>query len=133
MLLVVAKVIIVAVAIYLLALGAIALYRPTTARGFLLGFADTAPKHYAELIARLLAGGSLLIIAGDSAYSVMLAVSGCILIVSTTLMALMPWRLHNRFARFAVPKALRFLPLIGVSSLILGGLLLWVIFAVSSA
>jgi hypothetical protein len=48
-------------------------------------------------------------------------------------MALVPWRVHDRFAKAAVPKALRYLPLIGVASLALGGLLLWSLLTASAA
>ena len=133
MLLVVARIIVAAVAIYFLALGAIALVRPQSARAFLLGFADTSLKHYAELAARLIMGGAMLLVARDSAYPTALAAFGWILVVSTAFMALMPWRLHQRFAQSAVPRALRYLPLIGVSSLIMGGLLFWVAFAGNAA
>lgn len=133
MLLVVAKVITVIVAIYFLALGAVALVRPANARGFLLGFADSAIKHYAELIARLLVGGSLLLVAEASAYSTALKAFGWILVVSTAFMALLPWRLHDRFTRSAVPKALRLLPMIGITSLVAGALLVWVIVAGTAA
>ncbi len=133
MLLVVARAIVAAVAIYFLMLGAIALARPTKARAFLLGFADTSFKHYAELAARLMVGGAMLLVARDSAYPTALAAFGWILVVSTAFMALMPWRLHHRFTQSAVPRALRYLPLIGVSSLIMGGLLFWVATAGNAA
>ena len=121
------------VAIYFLLLGAIALVRPTNARAFLLGFADTSFKHYVELAIRLIVGGAMLLVARDSAYPTALAAFGWILVVSTAFMALMPWRLHHRFAQSAVPRALRYLPLIGVSSLIMGGVLFWVAVAGNAA
>ncbi len=133
MLLVVARIIVAAVAIYFLLLGAIALVRPTNARAFLLGFADTSLKHYAELAARLIVGGAMLLVARDSAYPTALAAFGWILVVSTACMALVRWRLHHRFAQSAVPRALRYLPLIGVSSLIMGGLLFWAAVAGNAA
>lgn len=133
MLLVVASIIVAAVAIYFMALGTIALVRPQNARAFLLGFADTSFKHYVELAIRLIVGGAMLLVARDSAYPAALAAFGWILIVSTAFMALMPWRLHHRFTQSAVPRALRFLPLIGISSLIMGGLLFWVAVAGNAA
>ena len=133
MLLVVARIIVAAVAIYFMALGAIALVRPQSARAFLLGFADTSLKHYTELVARLLAGAAMLLVARDSAYPAALAAFGWILVVSTAFMALMPWRLHHRFTQSAVPRALRYLPPIGMSSLIMGGLLFWVAVAGNAA
>ena len=131
--LVVAKAIVGVAAVFFLVLGAIALVRPPIARGFLLGFASNALKHYAELLARVLVGGSLLLIARDSAYSTALSAFGWLLIVTTAFMALVPWRVHQRFTQSAVPKALRFLPLIGITSLVIGALLLWVIVTGSAA
>jgi hypothetical protein len=133
MLLVFAKAITVIVAIYFLVLGVVALVRPAKARGFLLGFADTACKHYAELVARLLVGGSLLLVAEGSAYSTAIKPFGWILLISTAFMALVPWRLHGRFTQSAVPKALRLLPLMGTTSLLAGALLLWVVVAGAGA
>jgi hypothetical protein len=130
---VVAKAIVAVVAIFFMMLGAVALVRPPIARGFLLGFASSALKHYSELLARVLVGGSLLLIARDSAYSTALSAFGWLLIITTAFMALVPWRFHNRFTQWAVPKALRFLPLIGITSLVIGALLLLVIIAGSSA
>jgi hypothetical protein len=131
--LVVAKAIVVVVAIFFLVLGAVALVRPQIARGFLLGFASNALKHYAELLARILVGGSLLLIARNSAYYTVLSAFGWLLIVTTAFMALVPWRFHHRFTQSAVPKALRFLPLIGITSLAIGALLLLVIVTGSAA
>ncbi len=133
MLLVAARTIVAAVAIYFLMLGVIALVRPANARGFLLGFANTSLKHCAELVARLIVGVAMLVFARDSAYPTTLAAFGWILVVSTAIMAVIPWRLHHRFAQSTVPRALRYLPLIGVSSLIMGGLLFWVAVAGNAA
>jgi len=127
MLLIAASSILSAAAIYFLALGAIALLRPQNTSSFLLGFADTRFKHYSELVVRLLVGGSLLLVAQDSALSTPMAAFGWILVFSTAVMAVVPWRFHHRFTQSAVPKALRFLPVIGVVSLAMGVLLLWTI------
>jgi len=124
MILVAAKGILVTVAVYFLALGGVALLRPNTARQFLLGFADTPFKHYAELAVRLIVGGSLLLGAPSYTHSKSMAAFGWILVTSTAVMAVIPWKFHHRFAQSAVPKALRYLPLIGVASLVLGILLL---------
>ena len=133
MLLVAAKTILAAVAIFFLMLGLAALIRPSIARRFLLGFATSALKHYTELATRLLVGASVLLVAPHSSYAPALAAFGWLLIVTTAFMTLVPWRAHHRFAAASVPKALRFLPMIGVSSLVLGGLLLWALFTAGAA
>ncbi|MFM7294429.1 MAG: hypothetical protein ACKO1K_06410 [Burkholderiales bacterium] len=43
--------------------------------------------------------------------------------LTTVGLLLVPWRLHNQFARRAVPRAMHFLPLIGAASLS-GGIML---------
>jgi hypothetical protein len=133
MLLVAAKTILTAVAGFFLILGLTALIRPSSAKRFLLGFATSAPKHYLELATRFVVGGAMLLVAPHSAYSSALAAFGWLLIATTVVMTLVPWRVHYRFAAASVPKALRFLPMIGISSLVLGGLLLWALFTASAA
>ena len=133
MLLVAAKTILAAVAMFFLVLGLAALIRPSSAKRFLLGFATSALKHYAELATRLVVGAAMLLVAPHSAHAPALTAFGWLLIVTTAVMAIVPWRIHRRFAEASVPKALRFLPMIGVSSLVLGGLLLWSTFTASAA
>lgn len=125
MLLVAAKTVLAAVAIFFLLLGFVALTSPNHTRRFLLGFAASAPKHYAELGARFVVGGAMLFVAPQSMHSAVLAAFGWLLIVTTGAMAIVPWRVHRRFTEAAVPNALRFLPAIGGTSIGLGGLLLW--------
>lgn len=133
MLLVAAKSILVAVAIFFLLLGLLALFRPSNARCFLLGFATSAPKHYAELGTRFVAGGAMLIVAPHSLQPAVLVAFGWLLLLTTAVMAIVPWHVHRRFSEAAVPQALRFLPMLGVASLVLCGLLLWSIFTASPA
>lgn len=125
MLLVASRSILGAVSIFLVLLGMMALGRPFQARRFLLGFAATARKHYAELAMRLVAGGATLVVAPHALHSVALAAFGWLLVLTTVAMAVVPWHVHRRFAEAVVPRALRFLPIIGIASLILGVLLLW--------
>ncbi len=127
--LVVAKSIVVLAALFFLLLGVLAFIRPSRIHGFLLSFAGSALKHYAELLVRLLIGYSLLLVARESAYTGVLSGFGWLLIITTALMALIPWRVHHRFTHSAVPKALRFLPLMGLASLAIGAFLLWAMVA----
>ena len=133
MLLVAAKTILVVVAIFFLLLGLIALIRPSIAGRFLLGFAGSALKHYVELGVRFVVGGAMLVVAPHSIHSAALTAFGWLLIVTTAVMAIVPWRVHRRFTEAAVPQALRFLPMIGVTSVVLGGLFLWSTLTASAA
>lgn len=129
MLSVVVQAIVAAVALFFLALGTVALARPGKARSFLLGFAGSASKHYAELGARLVAGGAMLAFASRSGHPTALTAFGWLLVATTAVMAVIPWRIHRRFAEAAVPRALCFLPMIGIASLAIGALLLWSVLA----
>ena len=86
--LVVAKSIVVLAACFFLLFGVLAFVRPARIHGFLLGFAGSALKHYAELLVRLLIGYSLLLVARESAYTGVLSGFGWLLIITTALMAL---------------------------------------------
>ena len=132
MLLIAAQATLLLVALYFVLLGAVSLFKPARASSFLLGFATTSRKHYVELLARVVVGFSLLTIAPKSSYSMALSAFGWLLLLTTGVMALVPWRVHQRFAQASVPRALRFLPLIGVASLALGLALAWAVVNVSA-
>jgi hypothetical protein len=114
-------------ACYFLLLGVVALFKPTQAGRFLLGFAGSSVKHYLELALRLIVGAALLAVANESSARAVLSVAGWVLIGSTLALALLPWRIHHRFAQISVPRALRYLPLIGVASIFIALLLGWVL------
>jgi hypothetical protein len=133
MLLVASKIILFAVSGYFLLLGVISLFRPNMAKRFLLGFANSAPKHYSELCIRLAVGGALLLVAPSAYYPAALNVAGWLLVGTTAVMALVPWHMHDRFTRASVPKALNYLPIIGAASLGLASFLLWSIYTANPA
>jgi len=115
--------VVLAAALYLMALGGGALVRPERTKRFLGGFAGSARIHFTELALRVLTGGALVLSAPRLAFSQALTIFGWILIGSSLALALVPWRLHHRFAAWSVPRATRHMPLIGVAS-IAGGLFL---------
>jgi hypothetical protein len=119
-----AVVIVVLTALYFLALAAVALLVPARADRFLQGFADSAGKHYAELSIRLVVGAAFVLQAPHSWFPGAFFGFGGLLLATTACLLMIPWRWHHRFARQTVPRALHFLPLIGVASLVLGALIL---------
>ncbi|MCB1553017.1 MAG: hypothetical protein KDJ14_04340 [Xanthomonadales bacterium] len=110
--------------VYLLVLGAAAIFRPALASAFLLGFASTAWLHFAELALRVLVGACLLVAAPSMPGADVFRMVGVVLVATSVLMALVPWRFHRQFAERAVPKALQHLGLVGVCSAVGGGLML---------
>lgn len=115
--------IVLASAAYLVALGGSALFRPALASRFLGGFATTQTLHVLELALRIVAGGAFVISAPRLALGDAVAAFGWVLVVTSLVLALVPWRVHQRFAAWSVPQALAYLPMIGVASLA-GGLAL---------
>ena len=125
---VLAFIVVVSAGLFFVALGCVSLLSPSHASRFLLGFADSPTKHYAELAVRFFVGGAFVTAAPGARVSGMFSLLGWLLLATTAGLLLMPWRWHHRFARRAVPEALRFLPLIGTSSVLLGGFVLWAVF-----
>lgn len=108
---------------YLLVLGGGALLRPEIARRFLGGFASTPRAHFLELTLRVVAGAALVRSAPTMAFTQGIALFGWMLIATSLVLAVVPWRFHQRFAAWAVPQATQRMSLIGVGSLV-GGLVL---------
>lgn len=107
--------------IFMAGLGAACLFAPALARRFLLGFASSMALHFLELAIRLVVGGALLVVAPSMAYPRVFAAAGAVLVITTVVLALVPWRWHRHFAQRTVPGVLRFLPWLGLSSMSLGG------------
>jgi uncharacterized protein YjeT (DUF2065 family) len=110
--------------LYLVAFAATALLAPSRAAGFLLGLAGTARAHYLELALRGLAGAALVWQGPRMHFGSAFSGLGWLLVLTTAGLALVPWRWHRAFAQRAVPYALRHLRLLGLASLLAGGLVL---------
>ena len=115
-----ASAVVVAAGLYLAALGVSCFVRPDAAAKFLLGFASSAFLHYLELALRVLVGASLVHNAHALPYPLAFNVFGWVLIVTSLVMCLVPWRWHRHFSQRAVPQALRYIKLLGVASVVLG-------------
>jgi hypothetical protein len=109
---------------FLIALGLAAHFTRQRAIGFLSGFAQTPAKHYLELAVRALVASAFLQIAPKVGHTHLLAGIGWILLGTTIVLAVVPWRVHQRFAASAVPKAAQFISVIGVFALAAGSALI---------
>lgn len=118
---------------FLVALGATALVRPPLARRFLLGFASSSTKHYLELGIRLLVGAAFISAAPSMVGATVVSGAGWLLLVTTGIMFFIPWRVHRAFTQRAVPRALAYLPLMGLASLAAGATVLWAMFSAGAA
>ena len=113
-----------AAGLYLVVLGFSALVAPDRTARFLLGFASTPTHHFLEILCRVVIGASLIIAAPGLYPAQPFALFGWLLVVTSGLMLVVPWRWHQRFARTTVPVANRYIGLIGIASLIGGALVL---------
>lgn len=112
--------IVLAVATYLVALFALSVFAPERAVRFLGGFAADARAHYSEMALRLLAGGGFVAYAPFMLLSPLFLAFGWILLLTTVVLLVLPWRWHQRFAGRAVPFAIRNLSLYTGGGLLLG-------------
>lgn len=108
------------IALYLLILGGAALARPALAKTFLGGFVASAATHFLEVALRILAGLALVAAAPQMLGTTAVRTFGWILIGTSLVLAAVPWRLHQRFAEWSVPRATQHLPLIGLASIAAG-------------
>lgn len=115
--------------VYFVGLGVASLARPPAAERFLLGFAASAGAHYIELLVRLVVGAAFLVRAPALPSPAAFTLFGWGLVITTIVLFAVPWPWHRRFAQRTVPRALRFLPLLGVASLVLGAFVLVVTLA----
>ncbi len=110
--------------LYLMVLGGASLLAEARARQFLLAFATSLRLHYCELAIRLCVGFGLVHHAPRMACPALAGVFGWIVVGTTAGLLLIPWRWHQRFAQAMVPRAVRYMAPIGISSLVLGAALL---------
>lgn len=110
--------------LFLTALGGVSFLAPARAKAFLLGFARSAFTHYLEMAVRLVVGGSILFQAPHLRYPGAFMIFGWMLVGTSAVLLLLPWKWHRRFAENAVPQALRYLSFVGIVSLVLGIVLL---------
>jgi hypothetical protein len=78
-----ALVVVVLAGLYFVAFAAISLSMPVQANRFLLGFADSAVKHYAELFLRVVVGAELILHSPRMFFSGAFTLFGWILLVTT--------------------------------------------------
>ncbi len=112
-----AQCVVVLAALYLLALGVTAAVRPASAKRFLEAHASTARLHFIELSLRVVIGVALIVAAPHMRGGTPVVAGGWILVASSVVLAITPWRVHHRFAAWAVPMATRAMPLVAAGAL----------------
>jgi hypothetical protein len=109
---------------YLAALSVACIVRRDLAMRFLGGFASSWRANGLEAVLRLAAGLSFMGASPDLKASIAFFTFGAFLAVSAVVIGV-AWRLHRRYARWAIPFAQRILPLYAALSAAFGGLIVW--------
>ncbi len=110
--------------LYFVALAVVAFTAPARASRFLQGFASSAVMHYLELSLRIVVGLAFVTRGPAMLFPLLFVTFGWILVITTSVIFLVPWHWHLRFAQKTVPKALRHLPLVALVSWGLGALII---------
>lgn len=111
--------------VYLTCIGVAAFAAPARVSRFLLGFAGTPATHCLEMTLRGAVGAAFVVYAPFMRMPAVFATVGWVLLFTTAVLLVVPWRWHQRFAQRSVPRALRFLPLLGAASVAMGGFVLF--------
>lgn len=119
-----AGVLVAAAGVYCVALGALSIARPEHAARFLLGFVGSPLKHYAELALRLMGGWAFVTHAPRMALPEIFSGFGWVLLVTTALLLVTPWRWHRAIAQRSVPMVIPHIRLLGVASFLIGACML---------
>jgi len=114
---------------YLLVLGLVCLFAPARGRAFLGSFVSSFRAHLLELGLRIVAGLAFVVQADQCRWPLVFQGLGGVLIVSSLVLLVLPWRWHQRFALQSVPAATRYIGALGVSALLAALLLGWSLIA----
>lgn len=109
----------------MIALGGVALIRPAAMEGFIRSFANSKKAHVVEMFWRLSLGASLVLLSNNMWQPKLFLVLGWTLIVSSTLLLILPWRFHQSIGARVIPTLVRFLQLYAVGVIAFGSLLLY--------
>ena len=96
------------------------LTKPSLAKRILNAFAATFQLHFLEMAVRIIIGAAMIFYAGNMKFPVFFHIFGIILIVTSIIMLFVPWRYHQRFARFVLRPLIQNVWVFGILSLPLG-------------
>lgn len=122
-------VVVVAFAVFLLGFAVSIYARPSLAERFLNACASSARAHYVEQVLRLVVGGALISFSPAMLQSQWIHLFGWIIVTTTVGLLLVPWRWHQKFARWVVPPVIRHMKLYSVGVAALAAFLLYSVVA----
>ncbi len=123
-----AEIVVVVFALFLLGLAVVALVKPAVAARFFSSFAGSARAHYTEQVFRMLIGASLVVLSPAMWSADFFRIVGWMIVVTSAGLMVLPWRWHHRFGRWAIPLLIRRMQVYAVGLLVFGVLLLLGVF-----
>ena len=116
----IAGIVVAAFGLFLIGLAALCIFRRSAAERFLSGFASSARAHFTEHTIRFIVGAAFVISAPSTVFPSLFLIFGWVLVVTSAVLLVLPWRWHREYARRTVPIVLRWLWAFAFSSLALG-------------
>ncbi len=120
-----AGIVVMASGLWLVGLAASIVVIPARAARFLTGFASSARAHYTEQVLRLIAGSAIVVFAAEMRFPDLFRVFGWLVVLTTSVLLLIPWQWHHRFGEWAIPLAIRHIKLYALGAFVLGAFILY--------
>ena len=111
--------------LYLISLLVITLLNKAIAVGYFSSFASSAKAHYLEQVLRLIVGLAMLSFSKSMLYTQFFELFAWIIIISTIVLIVIPWRWHNRLGKSVIPLTIKNLKFYAISASIFGVFILY--------
>jgi hypothetical protein len=110
---------VVAFGLFLIGLAVLIAVKPLLAERFLRSFASSARTHYVEQALRLIVGGAMVTFAPSMWHPDLFRLFGWLIVLTTAVLLLLPWRWHYEFGKWAIPLVMRSMKLFALGALAL--------------
>jgi hypothetical protein len=118
-------VVVVAFGVFLIGLAVLIVVTPRLAERFIRSFASSAQAHYTEQTLRLIAGGAMVIFAPSMWHTDLFRVFGWLIVLSTVVLLLVPWRWHHELGKQVLPLVIRYMKVFALGAFGLGVLIFY--------
>lgn len=114
--------------LWLIGLAVVTFVKPEAVKAFFGKFASSSLTHLVEMILRLVVGVAFVIYAPQMKFAIVFTAFGWLLIVTTTVLMFVPWKLHKKFADRSLPMMYEWLTVFGVVSFLGGAFIVFSFF-----
>lgn len=121
----IAEIVVTTSGLFLIGLGGVMLVKPAITERFITSFASSRKAHFTEMFFRLLFGASLVLLSVSMWQPKLFWILAWAIIVSSVLLLVLPWQLHQRFGSRVLPVLVRYMRLYAVGVLAFGALIVY--------